>query len=52
MHDFQAARIKKMVIHLVGNKGADESLVLGENHVRTLEESEDRVLTKFFFKSF
>ena len=52
MHDFQAARIKKMVIHLVGNKGADESLVLGENHARTLEESEDRVLTKFFLSPF
>jgi hypothetical protein len=52
MYDFQAARIKKMVIHLVGNKAADESIVLAENHVRSLSEKEDQILSRYFLSAF
>lgn len=52
MHDFSAARIKKLVIHLVGNKGQEERLVLSENHVRTLAVEEEELLCQFFLKPF
>jgi hypothetical protein len=52
MQDFQAARIKKMVIHLVGNKGLDESLILAENHARTLNEQEEEQIRRYFLKPF
>lgn len=52
MHDLSAARIKKMVIHLVGNKGQEERLVLSENHVRMLAVEEEELLGQFFLRPF
>jgi hypothetical protein len=52
MHSFKEARIKKMLIHQVGNKGLDEALVLSDNHVRMLEEDEEQKLLSFFLKPF
>ncbi|GAB5539348.1 MAG: nucleoid-associated protein [Salibacteraceae bacterium] len=52
MHSFKEARIKKMMIHQVGNKGLGEGLTLSENHVRMLDESEESLLVQFFLKPF
>jgi hypothetical protein len=52
MHDFSAATISKLVIHLVGNKGANESITLCDQHVRTLTIEEEEQLRSFFLKSF
>lgn len=52
MHDFSAATINKMVIHLVGNKGANEAMTLCDQHLRTLSVEEEEQLRSFFLKSF
>lgn len=52
MHALKDARIKKMVIHYVGNKGAEDILILSENHTRSLEENENILLSSFFLSPF
>lgn len=52
MHDFSNARIKKLIIHHIGNKPDGELFWMSEQHAKELGEDQHQLMLSYFTNSF